>query len=85
MAKQSTSSEYAIEVPAGLHLDKVEMLELYYYLILNRRMEDRLGKLAPGYLADLLVLAQDPFNCDPETLRTIHPIAVMVGGEWVVK
>jgi len=48
-------------------------------------MEDRLGKLAPGYLADLLVLAQDPFNCDPETLRTIRPNAVMVGGEWVVK
>lgn len=48
-------------------------------------MEDRLGKLAPGYLADLLVLKDDPFTCDPVTLRNIKPCAVMVGGEWVVK
>jgi predicted amidohydrolase YtcJ len=46
-------------------------------------MEDRQGKLAPGYLADLLVLDVDPFNCDPEVLRDIRPIATIVGGEWV--
>jgi predicted amidohydrolase YtcJ len=48
-------------------------------------MEDRLGKLAPGYLADLLVLEKDPFTCEPSALRNIVPSAVMVGGEWVVK
>jgi len=48
-------------------------------------MEDRLGKLAPGHLADLLVLEEDPFTCDPVTLREIRPQAVMVGGKWVVK
>ncbi len=36
-------------------------------------MEDRLGKLAPGFLADLLVLDDDPFNCEPDTLREIIP------------
>jgi hypothetical protein len=46
-------------------------------------MEDRLGKLAPGYLADLLILDHDPFNCSPEEIRDIHPLATMVGGEWV--
>jgi predicted amidohydrolase YtcJ len=46
-------------------------------------MEDRLGKLAPGFLADLLILNEDPFTCSPEKLLTIHPIATMVGGEWV--
>ncbi len=46
-------------------------------------MEDRLGKLAPGYLADLLVLNADPFSCAPEALLDVHPVATMVGGEWV--
>jgi predicted amidohydrolase YtcJ len=46
-------------------------------------MEDRLGKLAPGYLADLIVLDFDPFECAPEELYTLHPSATMVGGEWV--
>ncbi len=48
-------------------------------------MEDRLGKLAPGYLADLLVLKEDPFTCDPAALRDIRPRAVMIGGEWVFR
>ncbi len=47
------------------------------------RMEDRLGHLAPGYLADLLVLDVNPFTCEPLQLRDIHPLATMVAGEWV--
>jgi predicted amidohydrolase YtcJ len=46
-------------------------------------MEDWLGKLMPGYLADLLVLDENPFTCAPEELLNIHPLATMVGGEWV--
>ena len=46
-------------------------------------MEDRLGRLAPGYLADLIVLTDDPFDTPPEDLREISPRAVMVGGDWV--
>ncbi len=46
-------------------------------------MEDRLGKLMPRYLADLLVLDENPFTCAPEELLNIHPLATMVGGEWV--
>jgi predicted amidohydrolase YtcJ len=46
-------------------------------------MEDRLGKLAPGYLADLLVLDNDPYSCAPEELLNIQPLATMVGGDWV--
>ena len=48
-------------------------------------MEDRLGKLATGYLADFLVLEEDPFMCKPSALRDIIPTAVMINGEWVVK
>jgi hypothetical protein len=47
-------------------------------------MENRLGKLAPGYLADLLVLESDPIACYATDLREIIPAAVMIGGEWVV-
>lgn len=46
-------------------------------------MEHRLGKLAPGYLADLIVVKTDPFTCPPDELWQIHPTATMVGGDWV--
>ena len=46
-------------------------------------MEDRLGKLASGYLADLIVLEQDPFVIPPADLLEMASSATMVGGEWV--
>lgn len=46
-------------------------------------MEGQQGKLAPGYLADLIVLDVDPFIIPPEQLATVKPLATMVGGEWV--
>jgi predicted amidohydrolase YtcJ len=46
-------------------------------------MENRLGKLSPGYLADLIVVETDPFICDPADLINIQPTATMVGGDWV--
>jgi predicted amidohydrolase YtcJ len=48
-------------------------------------MEDRLGRLSPGYLADLIVVEADPFRCDPHELQFILPMATMVGGEWVFR
>ncbi|HEY6073270.1 MAG TPA: amidohydrolase, partial [Anaerolineales bacterium] len=45
--------------------------------------EGRLGKLAPGFFADLILLDQDPFTCDPDELLTMRPAATMLGGEWV--
>jgi predicted amidohydrolase YtcJ len=46
-------------------------------------MEDRLGRLAPNHLADLIVLDKDPFSCDPDELLAMQSSATMVGGEWV--
>ena len=46
-------------------------------------MEDRLGQLSSGFLADLIVLDIDPFTCKPEQIPEIQPLATMVGGEWV--
>jgi predicted amidohydrolase YtcJ len=47
-------------------------------------IEDRLGRLAPDHLADLIVLEQDPFECDPNELLAIQSSATMVAGEWVL-
>ena len=46
-------------------------------------MEDRLGKLAPNYLADLIVVEKDIFTCNPNDLLTLESSATMIGGEWV--
>jgi predicted amidohydrolase YtcJ len=47
--------------------------------------ENRLGRLSPGFFADLLVLDTDPFSCEPGVLRDIKPLGVMVGGEWKIE
>ncbi len=47
--------------------------------------EDRLGKLAENYLADLIVLDQDIFASDPDILLTIQASATMINGEWVFR
>jgi hypothetical protein len=46
-------------------------------------LDDRLGILAPGYLADLLILTQDPYACDPSEIKGIQPVATIIGGKWV--
>ena len=45
--------------------------------------ERRRGKLVPGYLADLVVLDRDPFECPPEELVDITVVATMLVGRWV--
>ncbi len=44
--------------------------------------EDLKGSIQPGRLADLVVLAQDPFKTDPSELLKIHVERTMVGGIW---
>ncbi|MBI4762727.1 MAG: amidohydrolase [Chloroflexota bacterium] len=46
-------------------------------------MENRLGRLAPGCLADLIVLEKNPFDCHADELFAMHSSATMVNGEWV--
>ncbi len=45
--------------------------------------EDRVGKLIPGYHADLIVLDEDPFQIESDCLFTLQPRRTMVAGEWV--
>ncbi len=45
--------------------------------------ENRMGKLAEGCLADLIVLEKDPFTCDPGEVKDLQLSATMIGGDWV--
>ena len=46
------------------------------------RMEDRLGKLDEGYLADLIVLDHDITSVEPERIPELRVLGTMVDGEW---
>ena len=41
------------------------------------------GSLAPGKVADLVVLSQDIFTIDPMAILETEVVGTMVGGEWV--
>ncbi len=45
--------------------------------------EDRQGSIAPGKLADLIVVDRDPLAIPPEDLDQVRPTATMLGGTWV--
>ncbi len=47
--------------------------------------EQRLGKLAKNFLADLIVLEQDIYSIHPNDLLTMTASAVMINGEWVLQ
>ena len=47
------------------------------------QQENFLGRLSQGYLADLILLRDDPFLLPPEDLHNVQPIATMVAGNWV--
>lgn len=46
------------------------------------RCEDKTGSLAPGKLADLVVLSDNPLEIDPANMEDIQVLITMVGG-WV--
>ncbi len=45
-------------------------------------MEDRLGKLREGFLADLIVLDRDIYAIEPAEILSLKVLGTMVGGEW---
>ncbi len=48
-----------------------------------RQAERRLGRLLPGFAADLVVLERDPVTCPPDEIAGIGIVATMSGGRWV--
>ncbi|MAS34616.1 MAG: amidohydrolase [Anaerolineaceae bacterium] len=45
-------------------------------------MENRLGKLAPGYLADLVLLDRNLYKIAPDEILDTQILGTMVGGQW---
>lgn len=45
-------------------------------------MEDRLGKLSEGYLADLIVLDRDIYAVDADAIPELKVLGAMVDGAW---
>ena len=45
-------------------------------------LDDRLGKIAPGYLADMVALDRDPYTIPPDELLRVQVIGTIVGGAW---
>ncbi len=45
-------------------------------------MEDRQGRLAAGWLADLIVVDRDIFECDPMAIKDTQVLGTLIGGEW---
>jgi len=41
------------------------------------------GRVVSGYLADLVVLSEDPFEIAPERIEEIEPVLTIVGGRVV--
>jgi hypothetical protein len=63
-------------------LDGLAALEGYTTAAAYTIGEDaRLGRLAPGYAADLTVFAEDPVSCDPDELPSLPVLLTVVDGE----
>ncbi|MDK2972195.1 MAG: hypothetical protein PWP23_1950 [Candidatus Sumerlaeota bacterium] len=45
-------------------------------------VENTQGRLSHGYLADLVVLDQDPHTIDPHEIQNINVLGTMIGGKW---
>ena len=45
-------------------------------------MENRLGRLAPGFLADLVVLDRDLYRIPPDEILETRIVGTMVDGQW---
>ena len=46
-------------------------------------LDDRVGTLEVGKVADLVVLSQDVFTIPPEAISATHAVLTMVGGKVV--
>jgi len=77
-------NSFGAQVNAGQHLTRQEALRLFtidnsWFL----RMEDRIGSIEPGKLADLAVLNADYFSIPDEDLKKLRSVLTVVDGRIV--
>ncbi len=63
-----------------------EALEAYTTAAAYAGFEERVkGKLAAGYVADLVVLSDDLFAIPPDAIKDVRVLGTMVAGRWVYR
>jgi predicted amidohydrolase YtcJ len=77
-------NSFGAKVNADQNLTREEALRLFtrgnsWFL----RMEDRIGSIEPGKLADIAVLDRDYFSVPDEQLKAIRSVLTIVGGRIV--
>jgi predicted amidohydrolase YtcJ len=77
-------NSFGVDVNVGQHLTRQEALRLFtvgnsWFL----RMEDRIGSIEKGKLADLVVLDRDYFRVPDEEIKKIRSALTVVGGRIV--
>ena len=77
-------NSFGVQVNAGQQLTRAEALRLFtiensWFL----RMEDRIGSIEPGKLADAVVLSADYFTVPDAQVRTLRSVLTVVGGAIV--
>jgi predicted amidohydrolase YtcJ len=77
-------NSFGVQVNAGQQLTRQEALRLFtlgnsWFL----RMEDRIGSIERGKLADLVVLDRDYFRIPDEKVKKIRSVLTVVGGRIV--
>jgi len=75
-------NSFGQQVNPGQQLTRAEALQVFtrsnaWFL----RMEDRIGSIEPGKLADLVVLDRDYFAVPDEELKQIRSVLTLVGGK----
>jgi hypothetical protein len=49
------------------------------------RLEDKLGSIEEGKLADFVILSEDPTSCDPIKIKDIEVVETIVGGKSIYR
>jgi predicted amidohydrolase YtcJ len=72
------------QVNAGQQLTRAEVLKIFTYgNSWFLRMEDKIGTLETGKLADLVVLDRDYLTIPADQIKDIKPVMTVVGGKVV--
>jgi hypothetical protein len=92
MADAITREDAAGDPPGGfLPEQKISLTEAFAAFTSGAayavKAEDRIGSLAPGHLADFILLDRDPFQVDAKALRETKVLETWIGGvrAWVRK
>lgn len=68
------------------HITREEAIRIFtMHGALALKMENEIGSIEKGKLADLIVLDKNPLDCEEDEIRDINVLATMVDGAWVGK